>query len=544
MRLPSRALVALLLLSLSLAVRADAVAEAIGVRMGQLSAAGGLYLRGVALATGRLLPDFYAARGNAPVWGQPARVKEVLALLATAPDHGLTATDYNLPQLEALWATVQVTPDAAARADLDILLTESLVRYGYHQRFGKVNPQRLEPAWNFTRDFRPGQGPLSTLQAAVAAPSLEGFLGQWIQRAPLYTVMQAKLAEYRAIEAAGGWPAVPEGPTLRPGDVDPRVVVLRDRLRVTGDLPAVKAPPEDPAAFDDTVRAGVQAFQRRHGLDADGVVGRGTLAALNVPVAQRIDQLRLTLERARWVVDETPGEAVVVNVAGAEVFVTRDGEVTWWRRAIVGRAARQTPIFKGRMTYLELNPTWTVPPTILREDVLPKVRRNRAYLREHDMRVLTQSGKPVDPASVDFGAWPFPYVIRQDPGPKNPLGLIKLMFPNRHNVYLHDTPGRELFGKAARNFSSGCIRIEDPFELAAIVLREPGRWTAASLRAAAEDGRTRRVNLREPWPVLILYWTAALDAEGRVRFLPDVYRRDPALLAALNGDVRIEFPRG
>jgi murein L,D-transpeptidase YcbB/YkuD len=288
----------------------------------------------------------------------------------------------------------------------------------------------------------------------------------------------------------------------------------------------------------------VQAFQRRHGLDADGVVGRGTLAALNVPVAQRIDQLRLTLERARWVVDETPGEAVVVNVAGAEVFVTRDGQVTWWRRAIVGREARQTPIFKGRMTYLELNPTWTVPPTILREDVLPKVRRNRAYLREHDMRVLTQSGKPVDPAGVDFGARPFPYMIRQDAGPKNPLGLIKLMFPNRHNVYLHDTPGRELFGKAARNFSSGCIRVEDPFELAAIVLREPGRWTAASLRAAVEDGKTRRVNLREPWPVLILYWTAALDAEGRVRFLPDVYRRDPALLAALNGDVRIEFPPG
>jgi murein L,D-transpeptidase YcbB/YkuD len=383
---------------------------------------------------------------------------------------------------------------------------------------------------------------LSTLQAAVAAPSLARFLGRWIRRAPLYPVMQRKLAEYRAIEAAGGWPAVPDGPTLRPGDTDPRVSVLRQRLAVTGDLPAGGPALADPAAFDDAVVAGVRSFQRRHGLDADGVVGRATLAALNVPVAQRIDQLRLTLERARWVVDETPGEAVVVNVAGAEVFVARDGEVTWWRRAIVGREARQTPIFKGRMTYLELNPTWTVPPTILREDVLPKVRRNRGYLREHDMRVLTQAGKPVDPAAVDFGARPFPYMIRQDAGPKNPLGLIKLMFPNRHNVYLHDTPGRELFGKAARNFSSGCIRIEDPFELAAIVLRDPARWTAESLRAATDDGKTRRLNLREPWPVLILYWTATLDAEGRVRFLPDVYRRDPALLAALNGDVRIEFP--
>jgi murein L,D-transpeptidase YcbB/YkuD len=524
---------------------ADAVADAIETRMTQLSAAGGIYVRGVALATGSLLPDFYAARAHAPAWPQPARIEEVLALLATAPDHGLLVADYNLPQLQALWASVQATPDPGATADLDVLLTESLVRFGYHQRFGKVNPERVEPAWNFSRDFRPGQSPLSTLQAAVAAPSLATALGNWIQRAPLYGVMQQKLADYRSWAAAGGWPGVPEGPTLRVGDDDPRVAALRQRLRVTADLPADAPEPVVPGMFDAPLYVAVMAFQQRHGLDPDGVVGPGTLAALNVPVEQRIDQLRLTLERARWVVDETPGEAVVVNVAGAEVFVTRDGRVTWWRRAIVGREARQTPIFKGTMTYLELNPTWTVPPTILREDVLPKVRRDRGYLREHDMRVLTQAGKPVDPGSVDFGARPFPYMLRQDPGPKNPLGRIKLMFPNRHNVYLHDTPGRTLFAKAARNFSSGCIRIEDPFELAAIVLRDPGRGTAESLAAEVDaDPATRRITLKEPWPVLILYWTATLDAEGRVRFLPDVYRRDPALLAALNGDVRIEFPRG
>jgi murein L,D-transpeptidase YcbB/YkuD len=453
------------------------------------------------------------------------------------------AADYNVPHLEALWTSVQATPDPAAAADLDLLLTESLVRFGYHQRFGKVNPQRVEPAWNFSRDFRPGQSPLSTLQAAVEAPSLAASLGSWIRRAPLYGVLQQKLADYRELAEAGGWPAVPAGPTLRVGDNDPRVAALRQRLLVTSDLPADAPEPVEPGLFDANLLVAVRAFQQRHGLDADGVVGPGTLAALNVPVEQRIDQLRLTLERARWVVDETPGEAIVVNVAGAEVFVTRDGEVTWWRRAIVGREARQTPVFKGTMTYLELNPTWTVPPTILREDVLPKVRRDRGYLREHDMRVLTQAGRPVDPASVDFGARPFPYMLRQDPGPKNPLGRIKLMFPNRHNVYLHDTPGRALFARAARNFSSGCIRVEDPFELAAIVLREPGRFTAASLAAAVdEDGRTRRITLKQPWPVLILYWTATLDPEGRVRFLPDVYRRDPALLAALNGDVRIEFP--
>lgn len=520
---------------------AAAVRQQLLLQAGQLREGGGLYVQGLALASGSLLPDFYAARDHVPVWTRPARINELLELLASAESHGLDSGDYYLPQIRVLGQRAMRSNDPALAASLDLLLTESLIRFGYHQRFGKVNPQRMEPSWNFTRQFRPGQDPVGTLLAAVEAPSLAAFLGQWLDRAPLYRRLQDKLAQYRGIAAAGGWPLLPEGPTLKPGDADPRLPVLRDRLIITGDLA-----PEVPAMdfYAGEIVDGIRRFQERHNLTADGVLGARTREALNVPVGVRVDQLRMTLERARWVLEDTSGDVVVVNVAGYEVFAARNGTPFWRRRAVVGTQARETPIFKGSMTYLDLNPTWTVPPTILREDLLPKVRRDPGYLASQNMTVLDRNGRVVDPASVNWqavGSRP-PFTFRQGPGPKNALGRIKFMFPNPHSIFLHDTPARGLFAQTERNFSSGCIRVEDPLSLAEIVLGEPGRWNRESLEAAIATGRTRTLRLPKPWPVLIMYWTAELDGEGAVRFLPDRYRRDADLLRALNGAVVIDFP--
>ena len=549
---PSRPLFVLLLLAVSGALHTaaaapapSAVQQALEQQVSQLRSSGGLYVQGIAIATGELLPDFYAARGYAPVWTLRRRVDELLALLATAESHGLDSRDYNLPQITSLRARVRASDDAQLRAVYDLALTESLIRFGYHQRFGKVNPARIEPAWNFSRQFRPGKDPLSALGAAVAAPSLEGFLGEWLERAPLYRALQDTLATYRAIATQGGWPLLPEGPTLRPGDEDARVPLLRRRLAIKGDLPLPPGVEPDPRlVYDDELATAVGRFQARHGLAADGVLGAKTLAAMNVPVEARIDQLRLSLERARWVVEDTAGEVIVVNIAGYQVFAARDGRPFWWRRAVVGTNYRKTPVFRGSMTYLDLNPTWTIPPTILREDVLPKVRRDPSYLSRENISLIDRNGRIVDPATVDWqsvGSRP-PYTFRQGPGPKNALGRIKFMFPNPHAVFLHDTPAKGLFASAERSFSSGCIRVEDPLSLAEIVLADPARWNRQSLEAAIAKGATQTVRLPKPWPVLILYWTADLDPDGNVRFLPDVYGRDAELLRALNGDVVIEFP--
>lgn len=536
-------LAALPLAGRAVAIEASAPVRAdLEARVRQVQAGGGAYVRGEAIAARSLLPAFYAARGYAPVWTSDARIDDLLGLLATAPDHGLDSRDYNLAKLTDLRAHYAGSRDPALGADLDILLTESLIRFGYHQRYGKVNPKRMEPDWNFTREIRPGQDPLTTLDEALAAPSFEAFLAGWVKRGPIYQNLIAKLAEYRGIAARGGWPTVPAGPTLREGDRDPRVAVIRERLAVTGDLVAAAAP--DPDLYDATVAAGVKAFQERHNLGADGVLGAGTLAAMNVPVAVRIDQLRLSLERARWVLEDATGNFIVVNIAGYEVFVAEDGRVTWWTRAVVGRPARKTPVFRGSMTYLVINPTWTVPPTILRQDVLPKLRQGTGYLRDHNMSVLDRNGRKVDPDAIDWKALgnAVPYTIRQDPGPENSLGRIKFMFPNVHSVFLHDTPSKDLFQRADRLFSSGCIRVEDPLKLAEIVLANPARWNRQSLEAAIATDQTQDVRLPKPWPVLVFYWTAEIDGKGRARFLKDVYGRDKALLAALNGEVRIELP--
>lgn len=539
LRSTSHALVLLALLAGSgAAVAADAVSQLIAQRIDAFAASDRLELHGEALLARSVLVPFYRQRGHAPAWTDPARVDELLALLAAADTHGLEPRDYLLPTLHALRARAD---SPALAADLDLLLTEALVRYGYHQTFGKVNPQRMEPTWNFRRALRPGQTPAATLEAALSAPSLAAFGREHLNRSVVYRQLQQALAAHRALAGRGGWPALEPGPTLRPGERSDRIGALRERLLASGDIddPATA----DPELFDESLAEGVRHFQRRHGLDADGVVGAQTLAALNVPVAQRIDQLRLSLERFRWVKDEAIGSYLLVNIAGPEIFLVQDNRVTWRSRAVVGRLLRQTPVFRGSMTWLELNPTWTVPPTILREDILPRVRRDPGYLAAENITLLDREGRRVDPYSVD---WPnlraVPYTFRQEPGPRNALGEIKFMFPNEHFVFIHDTPSRELFRRADRLISSGCIRIEDPLSLAEVLLGDPQRWNQQSLRAAIATGRTRQLRLPEPWPVLILYWTAELDEGGDVRFLRDVYNRDARVLAALDGEVTIELP--
>jgi murein L,D-transpeptidase YcbB/YkuD len=519
-----------------------AVAAELQSQVLRLRETGGIYVQGLAIASAALLVDFYAARNYQPAWPDGARVAELFELLATAESHGLEPDDYHLPQLRKLYGQYQLDHDPALGAALELLLTESLVRFGYHQRFGKVNPARMEPNWNFSRRFRPGREPLSALQAVIAAPSLQAYVESWIGRSPLYRDLQKALMDYRHIAEAGGWPMIQPGPVLREGDRDMRVPMLRRHLAIVGDLPPAADTVDE--QFDAALAEGVRAFQKRHALAADGVAGAATFAAMNVPVERRIDQLRLSLERARWVADDTAGEVIVVNIAGSEVFAMRNGERFWARRAVVGRVNRQTPVFRGAMTWLELNPTWTVPPTILREDVLPRLRRDPGYLAEHQLSVIDARGRVVNPLTIDWqrvGDRP-PWIFRQAPGPKNSLGRIKFMFPNPHAVFLHDTPARELFERTRRLLSSGCVRIEDPLSLAEILLANPARWNRKTLQAVIDTGKTQRVNLPRPWPVLMLYWTAELDAAGRIRFLPDVYDRDPALLAALNGEVMLEFP--
>ena len=513
---------------------AQNAADMIRTHVEELRVGGRLEALGQAVASRDVLPLVYENREFAPAWASLRQVDELLELVDRSHLEGLDPTDYHSAALRAFRATVtdlgELMPND--RAAFDILLTDSIIRLGYHLRFGKVDPSALDPNWNQSRALI-GEDAAVTIQKAIDAPSLREFAAAVIPRVFLYERFKTALAEYRAIEANGGWPSVPAGPTLQPGGVDERVPVLAARLAVSGDLPTPAA--SYGTLYDEPLAAAVRRFQARHGLAADAAVGPATLAALNVPVAARIDELRVSLERARWVFYDPESEFLVVNVAGFQLYHVRRGEILWRTRVQVGQPYRQTPIFRAEMTYLVVNPTWTVPPTVFRNDILPAVRRNPAYLASRQIDVFDFRGAAVDAATVDWSARNPPYRLVQRPGPDNALGRIKFMFPNEHSVYLHDTPSRDLFSRDSRAFSSGCIRVENPFELAEQLLGERGR---TRLEAVVASGRTQTVFLDEPMTVMLLYWTAEVDAAGRVSFFPDVYQRDADVIAALEQPFR------
>jgi murein L,D-transpeptidase YcbB/YkuD len=522
-----------------------ATQELLRGRMEQLQAAGGLQVDGSTVAAVRLIPELYQRRGFRLAWtAHGANVQALMRLIAASDQHGLDPQDYHWQALKDLQARLRERADPRLQVDLDILLTDALVRLGYHMRFGKVDPEALDPDWNLSRDLEGGD-PVDIIQAAIDSEDLEAFIDRYVPHIPIYGRLKAALARYREIRSQGGWPTVPAGPALKSGMRDLRMTALRRRLAAGGYLAG--DPVTDESLFDGALEQAVIRFQKGHGLDADGVVGAQTLAALNVPVEGRIDQIRVNLERARWVFQDISKDYVLVDIAGFQAHMVKDGRLVWASKVQVGKPYRKTPVFKSSMTYVVLNPTWTVPPTILAKDILPRVRRDPSYLERKRLRVVDRKGRIIDPKTLDWSRYTgrnFPYFLRQDPGPDNALGRIKFMFPNKHLVYLHDTPHQELFRRTERAFSSGCIRIEHPFALAELLLDDPRKWSREQILAAIDTHKTQTVFLPRPIKVLLLYWTVDVDEQGRVWFRKDLYGRDKKVLAALEGEFVIRAPLG
>ena len=524
----------------------DRVRELIQQYTEQLLLSGELTIGDAPIAAVGLIPELYGRREFRPMWAGNANVDDLLNRLQTVHAEGLDPDDYHFDEIQRYRTMVERSNDPDLVASLDILLTEGLIRFVYHMQFGKVDPNELDPNWNLSRELLE-RDPVAVIEAGVTSESLEAAIEKAFPRLDLYDALKAALATYRQLEASGGWPGVPEGPVLKPGMENDRIAILRRRLARTGDLTDLRT--DDPRRYDESVDKAVKHFQDRHGLDADGVAGKQTLDAMNVPVSDRVDQIRVNLERARWVMREidVTRDFIVTNIAGFEVLLVHDQKEVWKARAQVGKPYRKTPVFKEKLTYVVFNPTWTVPPGILKKDVLPAIQRDQGYLKKKNMAVLDQKGNPVDPASIDWASYKnrgFPYIIRQQPGPNNALGRVKFIFPNDHFVFLHDTPSRQLFDRADRTFSSGCIRVDKPLELAELVLRDPEKWNQETIQAVLDSKKTKTVFLPEPLTVMLLYWTAFVDADGVIHLLRDVYDRDRGILNALEAEFKISLPEG
>ncbi len=520
----------------------DPIAEALRERIDALAGGSQVAVEGDTLRAAHSLPLLYQANDFQPLWDE-IRLRSLRDMLVDMEDDGLRPSDYHLDALNRLRdAPRSGTP--LQRATLDLLATDAYALVLYHLYFGKVDPVSIEPGWNFTKR--------EVAQAEAVNFVLERIRGNRVRESVadarpdhwLYLAGREALATYRGIAALGGWPQIPAGSTLRAGVTDARVPALREHLAMSGDFALVqRGTPEPDDLFDPALEAALKQFQRRHRIGDDGAVGPATLRELNVPVEQRIAQIRTNLERGRWVLHEIgKGDVVMIDIAGFTVRYLRDRETLWQTRAQVGKPFRETPTFRAMIDHVVLNPTWTVPPGIIAGDILPDLRRGGNLLMRKRLKVLDASGRVLDPAEIRVppaGSTRFPYTLRQDSGPDNALGVVKIMFPNPYFVYLHDTPSKNLFAEDSRAFSSGCIRIERPLELVARLLAPDPQWTPAALQDAVATGVTRTVRLPIQVPVLLIYWTMDRDPDGSLVFKPDIYKRDARTLAALDAPFRV-----
>lgn len=508
---------------------------------------------------------FYLQRGFRPAWTQQEKLHGLIEAVRTLDEHGLDAADFALERLrtEALYRFADLPPER--QVERELLFTDTLARLLQQLRHGRLNPRTLYADWNFSAPARPLEQ-AARLAQVLEAPALNAAVQAQAPDLDLYRELQAALKHYRMLATWGDWPKVASGPTLRPDARDPRIAAVRARLAAeeralralasnapgssaTGEHPhapansrttglASLADTTDASHYDPVLVEAVRRFQQRAGLAVDAALGKQTVDALNISPAQRVAQLRVNLERLRWVAQDMQGDHMLVDLTGYKLRLHLGGQLAWSARIVVGKPTRKTPALLDSVQHLVLNPKWVVPPTILREDVVPGVVRNPDYLVKHRMQVVDRSGASVDAQHIDWKAarqHGFPYRVVQDSGADGSLGRIKFSLANPYAIYLHDTNAPSLFRRDTRALSSGCVRVEKPNELAVLLLDDPERWGPEALEQALATGKTLTLPVARQIPVLLHYASAGLDEQGRLQFRPDIYARDEALRVALDG---------
>ncbi|MGD8575205.1 MAG: L,D-transpeptidase family protein [Gammaproteobacteria bacterium] len=529
-----------LLIACSMTANAASLPEALRAELEQSRHVSGavdldrLYLPGV-------LGRFYGARGDIPGWVDDQGALPVAgtmpAIIRASREDGLQPDDYHLQAIQQLLTLTGrgTAPDHRQLATLELLLSDAFLLLAQHELDGRVDPTVINPLLSVKHHSRDLSGLLTSVLAGADPRTT---LARLLPDDPGYRELRRALARYRSQAANGDPEPVADGPPLKRGATGPRVLALIRHLETEGDLPLGDTSGD---WFGPAVEEAVARFQLRHGLSTDGIAGRVTLAAINRPAAERVAQIRVNLERRRWLPYHLEPRRVVVNIADFRATLFVDGDPVLSNRVIVGKPYRQTPEFSDRIRYLVINPDWDVPNTIAAEDILPAVRSDPGYLERRGFQVLVgwnEAERAVSPDSINWrkvSADRLAYHFRQAPGPANPLGRIKFMFPNRFGVYLHDTPSASLFRSSTRTFSSGCIRVANALGLARRLLElDGGTGAEEKLESALASGETSRIDLNRPLPVHIVYMTAWVDDTGLLQFRNDVYDRDPPILEALD----------
>jgi murein L,D-transpeptidase YcbB/YkuD len=488
----------------------------------------------------QMLVRFYRNRNYLPAWAGDdnsfPHVADFIDAIYDVVYEGLVAEYYHIKPILSLYGQVQslriLNPEVMA--ELDILLTDAFLMLGCHFSAGCVDPVTLEAEW-FTD--RSDLNIDALLDDALRENRIRETLDELLPVQTGYSHLRRNLIKYKGMVHGEQWPVVRTHSLLKRGDRNHLVGILRKRLILSGDMNSDMT--EKVNYFDKELEEAVIYFQHRHGIKADGIVGDHTLEALNVSPEKRLRQIEINLERMRWISRNLGHRYIVVNIADYRLDVFEYGEKIMSKEVVVGKPFWDTPIFSDEIKYIILNPSWKIPDSIGQKEIVPAIKNNPDYLTERRTKIYSSwasDAREIDPREINWSdviADKFKYKFIQSPGPLNPLGRIKFMFPNKFHIYLHDTPAKGLFSETARAFSHGCIRVSDPVDLAEYLLLDDPKWGRDKILSAIEKGQEERIDLIYPVNIHILYLTAWVDGEGILNFRNDIYSRDKKLDRAL-----------
>ncbi len=480
------------------------------------------------------LPKFYSNREFELAWTSDKNKKDLIESLESSYDEGLSPADYHLEKIkELIGKSKKGKLSNDELVDLDLLLSDALILYGSHLLEGKLEQSELRKNWDVEKNEKPDHID-SLLTVTLHNHTVKQALENLKPNNFMYKLMKSHLKRLREEAKDGGWPEVSEGATLKPGDSSARVAEVRNYLIAVGDLKKEKVVDEN--VYDEDLELAVKRFQLRHKLTDDAAIGKGTIGQMNIPIEERINAVLVNLERMRWIFHQPDGDFLMANIAGFRVKRFTNREEVFDSRVIVGKYNHKTPVFKGVMKYIVMNPTWTLPYSIATHETLPKLKKDPGYLAAKHMEVMDRNGKILNPATIDwseYSAGNFPFIIRQKAGPWNALGEVKFIFPNKYSVYLHDTPSRGLFNQQDRAFSHGCIRTEDKWGLLMSLMDDPDVWNMDKINEILKSGKTTNIPLPKPVNIYLIYLTAAVDQQNNLLFNKDIYKRDNKILQAL-----------
>ncbi len=484
----------------------------------------------VAAASDRDIAEFYKSRAYQPIWTGASeqdaqRRTALIKALAGVQNHGLPTSRYDLEELRSEIENARTQWELGA---LEVALSQVFLKYARDVQTGVTVPGRIDKGIVRKVPYRERGAYLTDLLNASPNRFFRALPPQTLE----YTALMKEKIRLERLLPRGGWGQQVTATALKPGARGTAVVEMRNRLIKKGYLARTNS-----QNYDDVIEAAVLRFQEAHGLEADGVAGKATILELNATVAQRLQSVIVAMERERWTNQERGARHILVNIPDFSAKVVDDGKVTFSTRSVVGARTRDrpTPEFSDVMEHMVINPSWYVPRSIMVNEYLPELQQNPNAVNH--IEITDSSGRLVDRSAVDFlqfSASTFPFSMRQPPSRSNALGLVKFMFPNRHNIYLHDTPAKNLFGRQVRAFSHGCVRLADPFDFAYTLLARQTDDPEGFFKAKLRTGVEQTVDLEEPIPVHLIYRTAFATARDGVQFRRDIYGRDAKIWAALN----------